>query len=139
MVGVGVVVTRDEGRKVLLGKRKGSHGAGTWSFPGGHLEYGEQPWDTAQRELFEETGLLPDNGRVYTLRWYTNDVMEDDEKHYLTLYVRIYVKDDEEPVVREPEKCEEWCWFDWDHLPDNLFLPIRNLRAAGFNPFWSEG
>ncbi|WP_134596929.1 NUDIX domain-containing protein, partial [Pseudomonas aeruginosa] len=37
-VGVGVLILRDG--KVLLGRRKGSHGAGCWSAPGGHLELG---------------------------------------------------------------------------------------------------
>ncbi len=36
-VGVGVMILKDG--KVLLTKRKGSHGAGMYSFPGGHLEY----------------------------------------------------------------------------------------------------
>ena len=30
---------------------------GIWMQPGGHLEPGEQPWDAAVRETFEETGL----------------------------------------------------------------------------------
>ena len=51
-IGVAVIVVR-EGR-VLLGKRKNAHGAGTWQFPGGHLEYGESIEDCARRELFEE-------------------------------------------------------------------------------------
>jgi 8-oxo-dGTP diphosphatase len=54
-IGVAVIVVR-EGR-VLLGKRKNAHGAGTWQFPGGHLEYGESIESCARRELFEETGL----------------------------------------------------------------------------------
>jgi 8-oxo-dGTP diphosphatase len=33
-VGVGVCIVKDN--KVLLGKRKNSHGDGTWAFPGGH-------------------------------------------------------------------------------------------------------
>jgi bis(5'-nucleosidyl)-tetraphosphatase len=33
------------------------HGAGHWSFPKGHADPGEQPKETAIRELKEETGL----------------------------------------------------------------------------------
>lgn len=54
-LGVGVLVI--ENGRVLLGKRKGSHGAGTWSAPGGHLEYGESIENCAEREVLEETGL----------------------------------------------------------------------------------
>ena len=38
---VGISVVLKYKNKVLVGKRKGSHGDGTWAFPGGHLEYGE--------------------------------------------------------------------------------------------------
>jgi 8-oxo-dGTP diphosphatase len=38
-VGVGVMVLKNG--KVLIGKRKGAHGAGEWAWPGGHLEYME--------------------------------------------------------------------------------------------------
>lgn len=33
------------------------HHAGHWAFPKGHPEPGESPQQTAERELFEETGL----------------------------------------------------------------------------------
>lgn len=38
---------------LLLRHRSGGH----WSFPKGHVEAGESPEATAQRELLEETGL----------------------------------------------------------------------------------
>ena len=84
MVGVGVVVTRKSDGKVLLGKRKGSHGAGEWSFPGGHLEFGEEPEGCAAWELYEEAGLLLDNAHRGP---YTNDIFAEEGKHYITLYV----------------------------------------------------
>ncbi len=33
------------------------HQAGHWAFPKGHAEQGESPKESAERELFEETGL----------------------------------------------------------------------------------
>ena len=60
-VGVGVMILKDE--KVLLGKRKGSHGAGEYAFPGGHLEYLESFSTCAQREVMEECGIEIDQIR----------------------------------------------------------------------------
>jgi predicted NUDIX family NTP pyrophosphohydrolase len=48
-VGVGVMVVRNG--EVLFGRRRGAHGAGTWSLPGGHLEAGESVEACALREL----------------------------------------------------------------------------------------
>lgn len=126
-VGVAVVLVREA--KVLLGKRKGAHGKGTWGFPGGHLEMGESWEECAVRECKEETGLTPSAVQFWTA---TNDVFGA-EKHYVTIFMRAEATG--EPVVAEPEKCEEWAWFEWDSLPDNVFLPIRNLIKNGYNPF----
>src|SRR3989338_9703935 len=55
-VGVGVMIQNEAGQ-VLLGLRQGSHGAEEWSFPGGHIEFGETIAQAAIREVKEETGL----------------------------------------------------------------------------------
>ena len=83
-VGVGVIVRRPDGR-FLLGERHGSFGVGKVAFPGGHLELGES-WDAcARREVMEETGisLAEPTRHVAT----TNDVMVDDGKHYVTIFM----------------------------------------------------
>ena len=54
-VAVGVVVLKDD--RVLLIRRKNPPNAGHWSLPGGKQELGEGIRDTANREVFEETGI----------------------------------------------------------------------------------
>ena len=128
-VGVAVIVIKNQ--KVLLGKRKNSHGSGTWQFPGGHLEFNESIKDCARRELFEETGIKIKNIRLGP---YTNDIFEKEKKHYITLFV---VADYDSGVLelKEPEKCEKWDWFEWGKLPEPSFLPIKNLMASQKVPF----
>ncbi len=132
-VGVAVIVVRDG--RVLLGRRIGAtHGADTWQFPGGHLEAFESVEACAAREVREETGLAV---RVRARGPYTNDVFDRDGKHYVTLFV---VAEDEAidappaPMVREPHKCAEWRWCDWDAMPSPRFLPIEHLLAGGYRP-----
>lgn len=60
VVAAGVVI---EGGRVLLTQRKaGSHLAGSWEFPGGKVEDGEDPRAALVRELEEELGILADAG-----------------------------------------------------------------------------
>jgi mutator protein MutT len=125
-IGVAVIAMRNG--CVLLGKRKNAHGAGTWQFPGGHLEYGESIEACARRELFEETGLSIDSFRLGP---YTNDIFEEEKKHYITLFV-IADQTSGDARVKEPHKCECWEWFKWSDMPTPHFLPIINLLAQNF-------
>jgi ADP-ribose pyrophosphatase YjhB (NUDIX family)/catechol 2,3-dioxygenase-like lactoylglutathione lyase family enzyme len=127
-VGVGVFVLRDG--LVLLGQRLGSHGAGTWALPGGHLEFGETVERCAMREVHEETGLTVD---VVARGPYTNDVLDDVGKHYVTVFVLAHAPHGE-PELREPAKCAEWRWCRWNDLPTPLFAPLANLHASGYVP-----
>jgi len=127
-VGVGVAIIRED--KVLLGKRKNAHGEGTWSFPGGHLEYSESWEECAARETMEETGLAIKNIRFGTV---TNDIFVLEKQHYITIIMLSdYVSG--EAKLMEPDKCEQWEWFTWDNLPDALFESIQNLLKNNYNP-----
>jgi 8-oxo-dGTP diphosphatase len=119
-IGVGVYVMKEG--KVLLGKRKNTHGAGFWQCPGGHLEFGETVEECAIRELKEETGL-----KALSLNFgpWVEDIMEEN-KHYITLPVFID-QFEGEVLLLEPDKCEGWQWFEWHSLPLPLFLPIHSL------------
>lgn len=125
-VGVGIIVCK--GEEVLLGLRKGAHGSNEWSFPGGHLEYGETIFGCATRELLEETGLTCSS---LSLGPYTNDIFQEDSKHYITLFV-VAEFNGGSPCIKEEGKCQEWKWFRWRELPNPLFLPIKHLIEQGF-------
>lgn len=82
LIGVAVIVINNG--KVLLGKRKNSHGDGTWAFPGGHLELNESIEQCAHREIFEETGI-----GIKNLKYgpYTNDIFEREGKHLSLIHI----------------------------------------------------
>lgn len=110
-VGVAALVVRDG--KILFMHRLSQHGHGTWSTPGGHVEYGEAPTDTVRREVLEETGMELGEVQFATL---TNDFFEESGKHYITLWFVAPWKA-VEPTIREPHKCDEIRWVDWNDLP----------------------
>ncbi|KAJ5836061.1 hypothetical protein N7447_002087 [Penicillium robsamsonii] len=131
-VGIGVFVFNAAG-KFVIGKRKGSLGAGTWALPGGHLEFGESFETCAARETLEETGLKIRDVRFLNA---TNSIMKAEQKHYITIYMG-GVCEENDPQILEPEKCEKWEWTSWDELraygekagfeDRKLFLPLVEL------------
>ena len=130
-VGVGVLVWH--GGCVLLGRRLGAHGAGTWAAPGGKLEFGETVLQCAARELLEETGLV---AAQLTPGPTTNDVFGPDGPHFVTLFV-LARGITGTPANREPHKCAGWAWFPWGDRaawPAPLFLPAQSLLATGWQP-----
>ncbi len=122
-IGVSAYVVKEN--KVLLGARKGSHGAMLWATPGGHLEFGESVIECAKRELLEETGL---KALSCTLGPWVENVKENGRKHYVTIFVFID-QFEGEPKLLEPEKCQGWQWFSQNQLPQPLFPSIVSLLA----------
>jgi len=117
-VGVGVTIFKNG--KILLGKRKGSHGAGEYSFPGGHLEYMESFEDCARREILEEAGIEIKNIRFQLLA----NIKKYAPKHYTHIGLIADWKNGE-PKTLEPEKCEGWDWYDLNNLPQPIFEPCE--------------
>lgn len=127
-VGVAIIVTKDD--QVLLMKRKGPHGTGTWSTPGGHLEFGETPEQCAAREAKEEVGLDIQN---IHFRAVTNDVFQDTGRHYVTIWMEGRSVSGE-PTIAAEREVSEVGWFAWDSLPEPLFLPLENLVKENSYP-----
>ncbi|EHA17925.1 hypothetical protein ASPNIDRAFT_175980, partial [Aspergillus niger ATCC 1015] len=161
-VGVAVFIFNGH-NEFIIGQRKGSHGAGTWALPGGHLELNESFETCTEREILEETDLKVQDIRFLTV---TNDIMESEGKHYITVVMGCKLCDvDAQPKLMEPNKCSGWEWTTWEQLrmdydagkeiiPENgsmevdentemitpqtrqLFLPLVNLfeQRGGFDP-----
>jgi 8-oxo-dGTP diphosphatase len=71
VIEVAAALIRDSaGRYLITQRRRGSHLAGLWEFPGGKLEVGESPDVALRRELHEELGAAFAVGKlVETVRW----------------------------------------------------------------------
>ncbi len=111
------------GDEILLIRRRGSHGHGTWSSPGGHLDFGETPVDCAVRETREETGITVRNPRFAGI---TNDLFADEGRHYVTLWV-VAEYESGAAIVGDPDEMDAVQWCPADRLPANLFLSLENL------------
>ena len=131
-VGVGCIVVRDG--RILLVRRHRSHGAGTWSPPGGHLDYGETPQACAIRETAEETGIIVPRVRFLAI---TNDIFSAEGKHYVTVWMHGEAAAGI-AAVQDPAEISEVGWFDPLALPTPRFLSLENLLAGHGLPGTAE-
>lgn len=125
-VGTSVILI-NKNEQILFGKRRGSHGEGIYSVPGGHLEFGETFDEGCSRELLEEVGVsFP--GQYEKLGFSDDRFIKNGEPaQYTTLY---FVVKDIDPDIEiknmEPDKCEGWKWYNIEDLPKELFCDTYN-------------
>lgn len=126
-VGTNVLLVKDG--KILLPRRGNTGWAdGMLGIPGGHLEEGETARQAAVREIKEELGLVVDQDRL--VHFATANVYTTHEYIYHEFYVQL--RDDEQLVNAEPEKCVELVWCDPEHLPDDVQETFRVLITQGY-------
>ena len=118
-----VMLIRDG--KVLLGERGEDcqTSKGEFAFPGGRMDYGNTPKQSAVREVFEETGLVIEEKDLKFFR-YVDEYFPNEKRHYVSL-VFVVVCPKGEPINKEPDKCKGWEWIDPDNLPNNTFWAVR--------------
>jgi 8-oxo-dGTP diphosphatase len=122
-VGVAVLIQRDN--KLLLSRRTNIPQQDHWQCAGGYLRFGEDIYQCAQR-CVQATGLQISqlsSGPV------TNNIFTGQSLHTVTLYV----------LAGKCEGIEHagWEWFDWQRLPQPLFLPLQLLVTQ--NADWLSG
>lgn len=115
-----VLIERDG--HILLTRRRIDPGKGRWCFPGGYVDFGEDPAEAARRECREETGLtlhrldlldVTFNGRVIVITYHA---MAPDD-------ARPMPGDDADLVA----------WFAPDDLPPLAFESMDRALAAWKN------
>lgn len=133
-VGTGCIVQRHLNSRpglteahLLMVRRAGAHGAGTWSVPGGWIEKWGDPLREAEREVMEEVGVEVE--AIDQAGW-TDAQHPADDIHAVTLWVVCrWVSG--EPVVAEPDKCPEVGWIPSSQVGNRpLFTP--------FDKWWKQ-
>ena len=120
--GCGVLVFNPEG-KLLLGLRNYDtniadsemHEEGTWSCPGGNIEYGETFEEAGIREAKEETGIDIKDPEIFCVQTDLNE-----HAHYISVGMVAHSFEGI-PRVMEPDELMAWKWFDLNDLPENIF------------------
>lgn len=106
--------------EVLLTKRTGVLGApgqGEWALPGGFIDPGEEPYEAAQRELAEETGLCEMKLKLFHVR------NGQDPRGWIVkciYYGRIYR--DFQPIPNK--EVMEFCWESLGLLGNSNHKPL---------------
>ena len=81
MVHVTAAIIEDDGKFLITQRPEGSHNGLRWEFPGGKLDFGEDPKECLQREILEELGIKI---KADELIEYSSHVYNE-EKHVLLL------------------------------------------------------
>ncbi len=120
---VAATVLVERNGKLLFIRRAIDPGRGRWCFPGGYVDFGEDPAVAARRECREETGL--EVGELALL-----DLAFDGRVIVITYRARI--PDGSEP--RAADDADLAGWFGPDELPPLAFNsmtgPIRHWQKA---------
>lgn len=122
LIEVAAALIRDSaGRYLITQRRRGSHLAGLWEFPGGKLEVGESPDVALRRELHEELGAAFAVGTlVETVRWEYPD---------RTVVLHFYDCRVESGAV-EPREGQAMMWVEPQQLGAYEFPPADRTLIA---------
>ena len=113
------ILIRD--RRVLLSRRKaGVHLEGKWEFPGGKVEAGETPSETARREVLEEVGLTVEGLALFHREEFTYP------DRVLDLFFFLVTGTQGEPRGREEQEIR---WLPVAEL-EGVDLPAANRRVV---------
>ena len=116
-VGVGAVILNDN-NEILLLLRKKSPEIGSWTIPGGTVEFGERIEDALIREVEEELGIKVSIVRLLRV---TNHILQSEKQHWVSpAFLVRHISGD--PINKEPESHSDIRWFPIKSLPENVTM-----------------
>lgn len=128
-----LVATKD--RHIVLSRiAPGYPGAGSWTLPGGGVEWGEHPEDALRREVYEEAGFEVDDADYVGIDSRVFDASGNhDALHAIRLIYAAQV--DGEPRVTERDGSVDAArWFPVDELDDVPTVELVSIAMAMTDP-----
>jgi mutator protein MutT len=124
-VGVGAVIFNKRNEVLLLLREKKPE-AGTWTIPGGAVEWFETCEDAIRRECREEVGLSIQIVRVLTV---VNHIVKEDRMHWVSIEYLCSVVDGHATNL-DLQESSKMRWFAIDALPTRLSQPTREALQS---------
>ncbi|MFL5937990.1 MAG: NUDIX hydrolase [Gaiellaceae bacterium] len=123
---------RDDGAVLLARMAPGSPDAGSWTLPGGGVEFGEHPDDAVLRELREETGLSGERGRVvavYSHTYRRSPTRPRPPFQHVGLIYEVRIQEGE--LLHEIGGSTDLCqWVARSGLPSHPLVPLAAFAVA---------
>ena len=119
-VSVGAVIFNEKKQLFLtLRSKNATNERGFWEIPGGKVHFGETLQDAIKREIKEEHGI-----DIILLKQLpaSNHFIPDEKQHWVPTSFIAKIKDNQEPKILEPDKCDAIGWFDLHKLPKPLSI-----------------
>ena len=125
---VDAICLRAGGSEILLIKRGRTPWKGKFAFPGGFVDYGEDPEIAVLRELLEETGIEGSDPRLFEVKGRPE---RDPRKHVISIFYLVDV--DDESVPEAGDDASEADWMDLgileaEEVAGDHFDVIEQLR-----------